>query len=96
MSKAEQGGSSADEQSVILTDDIGPVRILTFNRAEAHNAVSAELMTAIGTALASAAQDMAVGSVVLTDRTDAQSSRQLTKATGGHGLLLRGQQALAR
>ena len=66
MSTEQQGAAAAAGQPFLLTEDIGPVRVLTINRADAHNALSSELVAAIGAGLADAAQDVAVGSVVLT------------------------------
>lgn len=56
---------------LILTDAQGPVRILTLNRPEVRNALSAELRRELAAALAAAAQDDAVRAIVLTGAGDA-------------------------
>ena len=50
---------------VLLTEDLGPVRRLTMNRAEALNALNHDLTEAIGEAIAAAGRDAAVSVVIL-------------------------------
>jgi enoyl-CoA hydratase/carnithine racemase len=51
---------------VLLTHDVGRVRVLRLHRPDARNALSAELVIALHDALTSADADPAVGAVVLT------------------------------
>lgn len=51
---------------VLLTEDIGTVRMLTLNRPEARNALSGELITALYRALLTADEAEGVGAIVLT------------------------------
>lgn len=51
---------------LVLTDDAGPVRVLTMNRAEARNALNTNLIEALYTALDEADADPSVRAVVLT------------------------------
>ena len=52
--------------SVLLVEDLGPVRVLTLNRPQNRNALSGELISALYGALVSADDDPAVLAVVLT------------------------------
>jgi enoyl-CoA hydratase len=52
-------------EPVLLVEDIGPVRRLTMNRPKALNALSAELLEALMTALDAAAEDDAVSVLIL-------------------------------
>lgn len=52
--------------ALVLSDDTGPVRVLTLNRPEARNALSPELIGALYRALRSADGDPSVRVVVLT------------------------------
>jgi enoyl-CoA hydratase len=52
--------------ALVLSDDTGPVRVLTMNRPAARNALSPELIGAIYTALRAADDDPSVRAVVLT------------------------------
>jgi enoyl-CoA hydratase/carnithine racemase len=52
--------------SVLLVQDIGPVRVLTLNRPQARNALSGELITALYRALLAADEDDDVRALVLT------------------------------
>ena len=52
--------------ALVLSDDIGPVRVLTMNRPAARNALSPDLIGAIYTALRDADDDPSVHVVVLT------------------------------
>jgi enoyl-CoA hydratase len=52
--------------ALVLSDEIGPVRVLTMNRPEARNALSPELIEALYTALRDADDDPSVQVVVLT------------------------------
>ncbi|OBB59156.1 enoyl-CoA hydratase [Mycobacterium sp. 852013-51886_SCH5428379] len=52
--------------SLVLTADVGPVRLLTMNRPEARNALSRDLIRTLYTALDTADADEAVRAVVLT------------------------------
>jgi enoyl-CoA hydratase/carnithine racemase len=52
-------------RAVVLVEDLGPVRRLTMNRPDALNALSEELMAALGSALADAAADDAVAVLIL-------------------------------
>jgi enoyl-CoA hydratase len=51
--------------SVLLVEDVGPVRRLTMNRPEALNALNRELTDAMSKALAAAAQDDAIRVVII-------------------------------
>jgi enoyl-CoA hydratase len=51
---------------LVLSDDAGPVRVLTMNRPEARNALSTKLIEALYAALCDADDDPAVRAVVLT------------------------------
>jgi enoyl-CoA hydratase len=52
--------------ALVLSDDVGPVRVLTMNRPTARNALSPDLIGAIYTALRDADDDPSVHVVVLT------------------------------
>jgi enoyl-CoA hydratase len=52
--------------SLVLSDDHGPVRVLTMNRPEARNALSSGLVRALYAALTGADDDPTVAAVVLT------------------------------
>ncbi len=52
--------------ALVLSDDIGPVRVLTMNRPEARNALSPDLIGTLFTALCEADDDLSVRAVVLT------------------------------
>jgi enoyl-CoA hydratase len=54
-----------DDQLVLLTEDLGPVRRLTLNRPKALNALNEELMGALDTALAAAETEDAVRVLIL-------------------------------
>ena len=51
---------------VLLTEDVGPVRVLTLNRPEARNALSGDLITALYGGLLAADEAEGVGAIVLT------------------------------
>ena len=51
---------------LVLSDDAGPVRVLTMNRPEARNALNTNLIEALYAALCGADDDPAVRAVVLT------------------------------
>ncbi len=53
-------------QPLVLSDDAGPVRVLTMNRPEARNALNSSLIEALYTALGDADTDPSVRAVVLT------------------------------
>jgi enoyl-CoA hydratase len=53
-------------QPLVLSDDTGPVRVLTMNRPESRNALSTKLVAALYTALGDADTDPSVRAVVLT------------------------------
>lgn len=57
--------SATTAGSVLLVDDIGPIRRLTMNRPEALNALSGELIDALSGALDSAARDDSVRVLIL-------------------------------
>lgn len=50
---------------LVLTDDTGPMRVLTMNRPEARNALNTNLIEALYTALDEADADLSVRAVVL-------------------------------
>jgi enoyl-CoA hydratase/carnithine racemase len=52
--------------STVLTEDRGPVRILTLNRPERLNAITEQLITDLNSALAAAHADPGVRAIVLT------------------------------
>src|SRR6202020_3244292 len=52
--------------ALVLSDDTGPVRILTMNRPEARNALSSKLIGNLYAALREADDDESVRAVVLT------------------------------
>jgi enoyl-CoA hydratase/carnithine racemase len=52
-------------EALVLVEDLGPVRRLTMNRPGALNALSEELMAALGSALADSAADDAVAVLIL-------------------------------
>ena len=52
--------------ALVLSEDIGPVRVLTMNRPEARNALSPKLIEALYAALREADDDASVRAVVLT------------------------------
>ena len=52
--------------ALVLSDDTGPVRVLTMNRPEARNALSPQLIGTLYTALCEADGDASVRAVVLT------------------------------
>jgi enoyl-CoA hydratase len=52
--------------TVLLVEDVGPVRVLTLNRPESRNALSGELISALYRALESADADPAVLALVIT------------------------------
>jgi enoyl-CoA hydratase len=52
--------------TLVLSEDIGPVRVLTMNRPEARNALSPNLIGTLYTALREADDDASVHAVVLT------------------------------
>jgi enoyl-CoA hydratase/carnithine racemase len=52
--------------ALVLSDDIGPVRVLTMNRPEARNALSPKLIESLYTGLREADDDASVRAVVLT------------------------------
>jgi enoyl-CoA hydratase len=54
-----------DDQLVLFTEDLGPVRRLTLNRPKALNALNEELMGALDTALAAAETEDAVRVLIL-------------------------------
>jgi enoyl-CoA hydratase len=54
-----------EDQLVLLTEDLGPVRRLTLNRPKALNALNEELMGALDTALAAAETEDAVRVLIL-------------------------------
>ncbi|MFI0355986.1 enoyl-CoA hydratase [Actinomadura sp. 9N407] len=58
--------SEALSSEVLASEDTGPVRVLTFNRPGARNALSGELNTALLAALDAADADDAVKALVLT------------------------------
>ena len=53
-------------QPLVLSDDAGPVRVLTMNRPDARNALSSNLIEALYAALGDADADRSVRAVVLT------------------------------
>ncbi len=55
----------SDDASVLLTEDLGPVRRLTMNRERAVNALNHELVEAISEAIRAAGADDAVSVVIL-------------------------------
>jgi enoyl-CoA hydratase len=55
----------SDNDAVLITEDLGPVRRLTLNRPKALNALNHELLEALDEAVAAAAADDAVRVVVL-------------------------------
>jgi enoyl-CoA hydratase len=56
---------AAVDESLVLIEDIGPVRRLTMNRPGALNALSAGLIAALSTAFRDAGEDQAVGVIIL-------------------------------
>ena len=56
----------AQGSDLLLSEDFGPVRVLTLNRGSARNCLSIGLMAALHGGLTEAAQDDAVRAVVLT------------------------------
>lgn len=56
---------ASDAASVLLVEDVGPVRRLTMNRPKSLNALNVELIDAMSGALAKAAEDDAVSVLVL-------------------------------
>src|ERR1700683_2110780 len=52
--------------ALVLSDDTGPVRVLTMNRPEARNALSPKLIGTLYAALREADDDASVRAVVLT------------------------------
>ena len=52
--------------ALVLSDDAGPVRVLTMNRPEARNALSPELIGSLYAAFRDADDDPSVRAVVLT------------------------------
>lgn len=56
---------TTDQDAVVLTEDLGPIRRLTLNRPKALNALNTELMDALMQALDLAAEDGSVRVVVL-------------------------------
>lgn len=54
-----------DDEPVLLTEDIGPVRRLTMNRPKALNALNGDLMDALMAALDDAAADEGVRALIL-------------------------------
>jgi enoyl-CoA hydratase len=63
--RAREGGRVSDEGSLVLSEDLGPVRRLTMNRPDALNALNGELLNALGSALDAAAADDGVRVVIL-------------------------------
>jgi enoyl-CoA hydratase len=59
------GSGQAAGDPVLLTEDLGPVRRLTLNRPNVLNALSAELVESLSTALAGAAAEPSVRVIVL-------------------------------
>ena len=57
---------AAQGSDLLLSEDFGPVRVLTLNRGSARNCLSIGLMAALHGGLTEAAQDDAVRAVVLT------------------------------
>ncbi len=53
-------------QPLVLSDDAGPVRVLTMNRPDARNALNSNLIEALYAALGNADADRSVRAVVLT------------------------------
>jgi enoyl-CoA hydratase/carnithine racemase len=58
--------SDPSTPTVLLVEDVGPVRVLTLNRPGARNALSGELISALYAGLVAADDDPAVRAVVLT------------------------------
>jgi enoyl-CoA hydratase len=56
---------AASEAATLLVEDLGPVRRLTMNRPQALNALSGDLVDAIGEAIRTAGRDDAVSVVIL-------------------------------
>jgi enoyl-CoA hydratase len=56
----------SDEQPIILMSQTGRVATITLNRPKALNAITAEMLTLLGTTLDGAAADDSVGVIILT------------------------------
>jgi enoyl-CoA hydratase len=75
---------------VVLSDTDGPVATVTLNRPQARNAISSELLTALGQAMADADADTGVHAVVLTGSDPAFCAGVDLKEVGQETSLLRG------
>jgi enoyl-CoA hydratase/carnithine racemase len=65
MPKQRHNERSEGSMSIVITEDHGPVRHVVLNRPEKRNAMSQELLRALGEALGAAANDESVHCVVL-------------------------------
>jgi len=76
--------SASPKSGLLLSEDRGPVRILTLNRPQARNSLSMDLMAALHGAVVEAGRDEAVRAVVLTGAGSAFSSGHDLKELTAH------------
>ncbi len=81
---ASPSAQSASESGILLTEDRGPVRVITLNRPQARNSLSMGLMAALHDAVTEAGGDEAVRAVVLTGAGPAFSSGHDLKELTAH------------
>jgi enoyl-CoA hydratase/carnithine racemase len=81
---ASPSAQNAPESGILLTEDRGPVRILTLNRPQARNSLSMDLMASIHGAVTEAGRDDTVRAVVLTGAGSAFSSGHDLKELTAH------------
>ena len=55
----------APANAILLREDVGPIAVLTLNRPDARNSLSQDLLAALGTELATIADDSSVRAVVV-------------------------------
>src|SRR5680860_432483 len=81
---ASPSAQSSPESGILLSEDRGPVRVLTLNRPNARNSLSMDLMAALHGALTEAGGDEAVRAIVLTGAGSAFSSGHDLKELTAH------------
>jgi enoyl-CoA hydratase/carnithine racemase len=74
----------AESGLILLREDDGPVAVLTLNRPQARNALSEDLLTALGDALTALAHESAVRAVVLSANGPAFSAGHDLKELSAH------------
>ena len=81
---ASPSAQNSPESGILLSEDRGPVRVLTLNRPNARNSLSMDLMAALHGALTEAGGDEAVRAIVLTGAGSAFSSGHDLKELTAH------------